>query len=56
MDLKQKIELLHRSSNRMMDALSLPRDVPWWNFMRREAYLHLKRSFETWWHIITMKK
>ena len=52
MKLEQRIELIHRSSQRMMDALELPRDEKFWWFLRREVWLHLKRSWELWWMLI----
>ena len=42
--MSQRVELLHRSSERMMRALKMPRDRRWIKFMRREAWIHLKRS------------
>jgi len=50
--LKQKIELLHRSSERLMEALDLPRDRAWWGFMSREVWVHLKRTLELLWAVI----
>jgi hypothetical protein len=59
MNLIQRIELLHRSSQRMMEHLEKPesqRDVLWWKFLQRETWVHLKRSLETWWALKWMKK
>ncbi len=42
--MKQKVELLHRSSNRMMEMLDLPRDKKFWKFFRREWWVHFKRT------------
>jgi len=56
MKLEERIELLHRSSQRMMDMIPDPRDVLWWGFMRREAWIHLKRSLELWWQVFRGKE
>ncbi len=56
MKLAEKIELLNRSSQRMMDALKLPWDEKFWWFLRREAWLHLKRSLELWWMVLRKKE
>ena len=41
----------------MMDHLSYPnKDAVWWGFMRKETWLHLKRAFEVWWHVIRGKE
>ena len=42
--MKQKVELLHRSSNRMMEMLDLPRDKKSRTFFRREWWIHFKRT------------
>ena len=52
MNLAERIELLHRSSERLMEAVKLPRDDKFWWFMRRELWVHLKRSFEALWHAL----
>jgi len=56
MKLEQAIELLHRSSQRLMDALKEKRTVEWWGFMRRECWIHLKRTLETWWLVLRGKE
>ena len=56
MKLERKVELLHQSSERLMEALKLPRDLTWWRFMRREAWVHLKRSIELWWMVLREKE
>jgi hypothetical protein len=60
MELAQRIELLHRSSQRMMDSLVIKaakdRDKVWWAVMKKEAWIHLKRSFEAWWHVVQGKE
>ena len=56
MKLKERIELLHRSSGRLVESLNLPRDVTWWAFMRKETWIHLQRAFETWWHVFRGKE
>ena len=56
MRLTERIELLHRSSQRMMSYLEEEnRDRIWWKYLQREIWIHLKRSFETWWATIWMK-
>lgn len=50
--LKQKIELLHRSSERLMAALDLPKDSAWWGFIRQEVWVHLKRTLELLWAVV----
>lgn len=57
MKLEQSVELLHRSSQRMMSALRDPReDVAWLFFMRREGWLHLWLTIRTLWKIIWWEK
>ena len=56
MRLEERIELLHRSASRLMDSLPLTRDEAWWLFMRREIWVHLKRTVEAWWAIIWREK
>lgn len=50
--LKRKIELLHNSSDRMVKALGLDHDNSFWRFMRRESWIHLKRSLELLWAVL----
>ncbi len=52
MKLPQAIELLHRSSERMMSAIRESHDEPFWFFMREEIWLHFKRTIQAWWAII----
>lgn len=56
MQLTERIKLLHRSSERMMDALKLERDEPFWFFMRREIWIHLKRTLELVWAVLKKKQ
>lgn len=56
MTLARKVELLHRSTERMMKALEQTRDLTWWAFMRRETWIHLKRSWELWWLVLMGKE
>lgn len=52
MKLEQCVELMHRSTGRMVSALADPaRDNAWWVFMRREAWHQLKLSIMTFWKI-----
>lgn len=56
MKLAQRIELLHRSSQRMMDSLEIEnKDKVWWDFMKKEARMHLWLSIKVWWHIFRSK-
>jgi len=56
MELAERIELLHRSSERLVEALELTRDRDWWRFMRREVWLHLKRTLELVWAVLAKKQ
>lgn len=48
----KRVDYLHRSSSRMKASLSLKnRGKVWWAFMRKETWIHLKRSVELWWHV-----
>ena len=51
MVLKHKVELLHRSSQRMMDMVPVVKTGMWWAFMRRESWIHIKRTIEVLWHV-----
>ena len=55
MKLEQTIELIHRSSSRMMELLKLPRDKTWWRYLRSETRLHLKRTLELVWLVLRRK-
>lgn len=47
--LRKKIFFIGRSAERLHQAIRLDMvkgDEAWWHFMRREAWLHLKRSVE----------
>ena len=54
--LQRKVELISNSADRMMRVLELPRDKRWWWFMRRESWIHLKRSWELWWMVLRRKE
>lgn len=56
MKLEERIELLHRSSQRMMEMIPGSRNAFWWGFMRRETWIHLRRSLELWWQIVQGKE
>jgi len=43
---ERTVELLHRSSARMMRTLEKPRDAVFWCFMQREAEIHRDRANE----------
>lgn len=53
--LSRKVELVHRSSERMLKSLGLTRDKNWWRFMRRELWIHLKRTVELMWAVVRKK-
>ncbi len=48
--LSDRIAWLHNSSERMRRAISLG-DKTQLSFLRRESWIHLKRSAELWWHL-----
>lgn len=55
--LRHKIELLHRSSERLLRAVSIKRsDRTWWRFMRQESWVHLRRSLELFLMVLRRKK
>ncbi len=55
MPLRKKIDLIDKSTKRLLQTLEMPRDKIWWGFMRREAWVHLKRSIELWWMTVRKK-
>lgn len=56
MTLPEKIELIHRSSSRMMELLKQPKDKHWWWFLQRETWVHLKRTIELAWMVFRKKE
>lgn len=56
MTLERKVELLHRSSDRLMKALDLARDQVWWGFIHREVWVHLKWTLELLWVVLRRKE
>jgi hypothetical protein len=54
--LLRKIELLYRSSDRMVLVMKHPKDNAFWAFMRRELKIHLKRTVEAWWLVFRKKE
>jgi hypothetical protein len=54
--LERKVELISNSSDRLQKSLGLSRDRTWWGFMRQEAWIHLKRSWELWWMVLRKKE
>ncbi len=59
MKLPQKIELIHRSSKRMTEMLNIlseDRDAIWWRILRREAWLHLRRTLGLLWLVLRRKQ
>jgi len=56
MKLPRKIELIHRSSSRMMELLKEPKDKDWWRFLHRETWIHLKRTIELFWMVVRRKE
>jgi hypothetical protein len=58
MKLPQVIDLLHLSSERLVDMLDIPeevRDVLWWRVLRREAWLHFRRTIDLLWLVLRRK-
>jgi len=51
MTLERRVELLHRSINRIMKAveLGLPRSNRWWWYMRRWTWMHFKQTLGLLW-------
>lgn len=56
MTLQRKIKLIHQSSERLMKALELTKDRYRWVFMRRETWIHLKRTLELLWLVLRRKE
>lgn len=56
MKLLELVERLHRSSERMIEAMKTNHDEPFWFFMRDEIWLHLRRTVQAWWKIIRRKE
>ena len=56
MKLKRKVELLHNSSKRMVEAQYLPKNGVWWYFFREETWLHLRRTLELGWLVFRKKE
>ena len=55
MSLTLKIMRLRLSTERLVEAMKLPKDEAFWIFMRRELKLHLKRTIEAWWLVFRKK-
>jgi len=55
MSIADKIDWLHRSSARMVELLKRPKNKEWWSFMRKESWIHVKRSLELWWLVLRKK-
>jgi len=55
MKLEETIERLHRSSSRLMELLEMPEKTRkskiWWTFLRRETWIHIKRTAELAWQV-----
>lgn len=55
--LKRKIELIRNSTDRLERLLRLSDDnqeqmtAAWWKILRRESWLHLKRTAELFWMV-----
>ena len=52
MKLEQRIELLHRSSRRLMETVELRNDYDVVFFLWREIRLHLRRTLQILWCIM----
>ncbi len=48
------VQLSH-SMNRLARVFSLPRGTAWQDFLRKEAWLHLKLSLRLWWTVLRRK-
>lgn len=57
MALKRKIELIYRSGIRLMSlADETEQSGIWWEVLRREAWLHLRRTVELLWLVLRKKQ
>ena len=55
--LRHKIELLNRSSERLLSAAGIKRsDRTWWRFVRQESWIHLRRSLELFLMVLRRKR
>lgn len=54
--LRHKVEMIARSTDRLQRALTLARDDYAWAFLRKESWLHLRRSLELWWMVIRRRE
>lgn len=56
--LTRQIELICRSSERMRGIHDLvpERGAFFWAFLKRESWIHLKRSLGLWWMVIRGKE
>lgn len=53
--LEHKVNLIARSTERLQKALLWRRDEYFWVFLRKEAWVHLKRAIELWWMAVRGK-
>jgi hypothetical protein len=44
--IEQRVSLIKRSTDRLLELLKVSRDKLWWQILKREADLHLRRSKE----------
>lgn len=51
----RKVELIKRSARRMEDGLGLPDQALGVSFMKRESWLHLRRSVELLFLLTTIR-
>jgi len=54
--LEKKIELIKRSADRLERGIRIQEDSMFWKFMRRELWIHWKRTTEALWMVIRKKK
>ena len=52
--INRKVELINRSAKRMKDGLMIPDQALSLSFMKRESWLHLRRSVELFLLLITI--
>jgi len=51
MKLERAIKLINNSSQRMKEALTIPKDKIWLAFMRQESSLMLKLALKLWFRL-----
>lgn len=55
--LRHNVELLHRSSERLLRAVRIKHnDRIWWRSVRKESWIHLRRSLELFLMVLRRKR